>query len=141
MTPERRPNPDGSPDKSLEARLRALPRPPLPAGLEARLLAAIPTRLPVPRRRRAAWIGAAVAALAAGVLAILVWPRRQREELVTNPGTGGLSARAVVPSAGDTAWREARRSLEGSKVPAFAWPLRETAPLTVSTAIPPDLLE
>ncbi len=40
---QRRPNSDRSPE-SLEARLRALPQPPIPSELEARILAAIPAR-------------------------------------------------------------------------------------------------
>ena len=52
MQPQRRPNSDRSPE-SLEARLRALPAPPVPSDLEARILAAIP-----PQISRATWPGA-----------------------------------------------------------------------------------
>ncbi|HEY7159159.1 MAG TPA: Wzz/FepE/Etk N-terminal domain-containing protein, partial [Gemmataceae bacterium] len=55
MHPERRPSPDRSPE-GLEARLRALPPPPVPAELEARLLATIPAKLPAPRRRWPMWV-------------------------------------------------------------------------------------
>jgi WD40 repeat protein len=86
MHSERRPKPDRSPE-SLEARLRALPRPHVPAGLEARLLATIPADRPIPRRRRAAWIGAVGTLAAACLLAVLVWPRRSGKVPVPSPGT------------------------------------------------------
>ena len=79
MHPERRPSP--SPE-SLEARLRALPQPPVPAGLEA------PIRPP-----------------------------------------------------DGAAWWLARRDLDEAETPAFAWPLEEAPPVTVATALSPDLLE
>jgi hypothetical protein len=41
---------------------------------------------------------------------------------------------------GAPAWWVARRNLDEAETPAFAWPLEETPPTTVSTAIPPDLL-
>jgi hypothetical protein len=68
-TPDRRPDP-------LEAALRALPSPDVPADLEARLLAAIPDRPAFPRRRRRRTILAALATAAA--LAALLMPRPGR---------------------------------------------------------------
>jgi hypothetical protein len=64
--------------EELEQRLRALPEPPVPEGLEARLLAAIPADVVcVPRWRRPALLWGAAAALAAClVIALLSWPRR-----------------------------------------------------------------
>jgi hypothetical protein len=53
MKPEQRQGAD------LEARLRALPQPPVPADLEARLLARIPTTTPAPKPWRAMWVGVA----------------------------------------------------------------------------------
>jgi hypothetical protein len=132
MHPERPPSPDRSPEE-LETRLRALPPPPVPAGLEARLLAAIPGQLPVPRRRWAVWAGVAAALAAACLLAVLAW-RRERNDPVPGPDTGP-SAR-VAP-----AWPETRRVQEGADLPPFSWPLEETSPLKASTSIPPDLLE
>ena len=79
MLSEKRPKPDGSPE-SLEARLRALPQPPVPAGLEARLLAAIPAKMPAPRQRWAVRVGvvSAVGEVAAAcLLAVLAWPPRE----------------------------------------------------------------
>src|SRR5688572_25756127 len=120
MHPERRPNPDRSAE-SLEARLRALPQPPVPAGLEARLLAAIPA----PRRRWAVW---AVAALAAAcLLAALAWPRRDG----AGPGPREPERQVVHRPPDDldgiAAGREARRVLDGAEPPPFTWPLEETS--------------
>jgi hypothetical protein len=74
MSPDRA-DADETPE-ALAGRLRQLPPPPLPEGLEARLIAAIPP----PRRRRGrsarAWIAAAVllSAAAAALLAVRVPP-------------------------------------------------------------------
>jgi hypothetical protein len=61
--------------EALADRLRGLPRPPVPEGLQARLLAAIPdggAPAPGPRRPwRRLWLGGAVAA-AAVLLALLL---------------------------------------------------------------------
>ena len=143
MHPKRRPNPDRSPE-ALEARLRALPQPPVPAELQARLLAAIPPERPIPQRRWAVWVGAVGTLAAACLLALLAWPGRTGKDIPRPPTRG--SARQSTPPAPDdsariTAWREARRVLEGAEPPAFTWPLEETAPLMVSTSIPPDLLD
>src|SRR5262249_5165711 len=125
MHPERRPSPQRSPE-SLEARLRALPQPPVPADLEGRLLAAIPAEKPI-GRRRAAWIGAVGALAAACLLAVLVWPERG-----TDPITGTIRPVHPVASSPDdsasiAAWRQSRRVLDGAEPPAFTWPLEATA--------------
>src|SRR5436305_3982477 len=82
MQPHRRPDPDRSPD-SLESRLRALPRPPVPADLEARILAAGPARAtnevlrrarPARRWHLAVGIAASLAAAAACLLILRSWP-------------------------------------------------------------------
>src|SRR5262245_35735495 len=93
MPPERRPSTDRSPE-ALEARLRALPRPPVPDGLEARLLAGVPAALPVPRRRWPIWAGAAAALAAACLLAVLAWPGRHGKDPAPTPGAS-KSARQV----------------------------------------------
>jgi hypothetical protein len=144
MHPERRPNPDGS-SESLEARLRALPQPRVPADLEARLLATIPAEMPIPRRRWAAWVGAVGAVAAACSLAVLAWPRREGQNPVPNPPTIE-SAQQVIPRPPDDAasiapWLQARRDPDGAEMPPFTWPLAETSPMRVSTSIPPDLLD
>jgi ferric-dicitrate binding protein FerR (iron transport regulator) len=143
MQPERRPNPDRSPE-SLEARLRALPQLRVPADLEARLLAAIPTEMPIPRRR-AFRFGAVGALAAACLLAVLVWPRGDIENPVPGRGkdTSALqdSPRSPDDSASIAAWREARRVPDGAEMPTFTWPVRETLSIRISTSISPDLLD
>jgi hypothetical protein len=142
MHPERRPSP-GRSSESLEARLRALPQPPVPPGLEARLLAAVPPIRLAPRRRWGVWAFVAGALAAACLLAALAWPRR------AGPAPGpakGDSAHLVTPrppddSASLTALVQARRAPEVAELPPFTWPLGETAPVTVASAIPHDLLD
>jgi hypothetical protein len=82
---------------------------------------------------------------AACLLALLAWPRRAGTGPAPGPAKGD-SAHQVTPrppddSAGLAALVQARRALEGAELPPFTWPLEETAPVTVATAIPPDLLE
>jgi len=137
-------NPDRSPE-SLEARLRALPLPPVPADLEPRLLASIPAEVPTRRRRWAVWLGAAGALAAACLLVVLVWRGRSGRDPVPSPPTRD-SAHQVTPrppddSASIARWLEARRILDEAETPTFTWPLEETSPLTVSTSVPPDLLD
>jgi hypothetical protein len=133
MHPEPHPSPDRSPD-ALEARLRALPPPPVPAGLEAQVLATIPGKRPVPRRRWGVWAGVATALAAACLLAVLAWRGRDRNDPVPRHGTE--PSVHVVP-----AWPEGRRVPEGADLPPFSWPLGETSCLKGSTSIPPDLLQ
>jgi hypothetical protein len=141
MHAERRPNPGHTPE-ALEARLRALPPPPVPTGLEARLLAAIPaagTRRP---RRWAVWVGGALAA--ACLLAALAWFGLPGPGAVPRPAGSGLAAHGVPrpeegPDRSAACW-QARRVLDEREIPPFAWPLPETSTLQVSTAIPPDPL-
>jgi hypothetical protein len=156
MHPERRPNPDRSAE-ALAARLRALPPPPVPAGLEARLLATIPAALPTPeplplsppegkgRGRWVVWVGVAGALAAACLLAILAWSGRDGNKPVpTSPTRESAHQPPPLPredSASIRAWRESRRVLDGEEPPPFTWPLPETPPLRVLTSIPPDLLE
>jgi hypothetical protein len=141
MHPERRPSPDRSAE-ALEGRLRALPPPPVPDGLEARLLARIPAERPPARRRWAVWVGVAGALAAACLLAVLAWPRR--DDRPPAPSPPKESVKHVPPRPPDgpaafAAWRETRRALDGAELPSFAWPLGETAPVRVSA--PPDLLD
>jgi hypothetical protein len=144
MHPDQRPDPDGSPE-SLEARLRALPQPSVPADLEARLLSAIPTELPFQRRRWAVWVGVVGPLAAACLLAVFAWPRGDGNHPVPNPPTKE-SAHQVTPRPPDdpdsiAAWWEARRVLDGAERLTFIWPLPETSSIKVSTPIPPDLLD
>jgi hypothetical protein len=143
MLPERRPNPDESPE-TLEARLRALPAPAVPPSLEARLLASIPPARPIPRRRWPIWAGLASALAAACLLAVLAW----RGHIAKSPGPGPEKnefTHQETPQLPDVAaslaaWRESQRVLDGEELPPFTWPLDEPSPLTVSTSIPSDLL-
>jgi len=86
-------------EQVLAERLRRLAGPPVPPGLEEKLLAAIPLRgHPARRRRPAAWRWAGVAAaVAAGIVAVLLIgplrPRRNPRD--TANGLADLSAGAV----------------------------------------------
>jgi hypothetical protein len=141
MHPERRPNPGRSPEP-LEARLRALPRLPVPAGLEARLLAAVPAARPAPRRRWGVWAGVAGALVAACLLAVLAWPKGDGK----GPGpevsvpTPRVTPRPTDDSADLAALLKARRDLDEAETTPFSWPLPETPPVTAAS-IPPDLLD
>jgi hypothetical protein len=139
MHAERCPNPDHF-SEALEARLRSLPLPPVPTGLEARLLAAIPAARPRRCRRWAVRVGGALAA--ACLLAALAW--YGRPGLVPRPAGSDLAAHGVPrPEEGpgrSAAWWQARRVLDEREIPPFAWPLPRTSALRVSTAIPPDPL-
>jgi hypothetical protein len=42
---------------------------------------------------------------------------------------------------GIAAWRDSRRFLEEQETPPFNWPIKEKAPVMVSTTIPPDLFD
>src|SRR6516225_5095973 len=113
MHPERRPNPDRS-SESLEARLRALPQPPIPDGLEARLLATIPAARPG-RRRWLVLVGVASALAAACLLAVLARPGRDGTNPVPSPPAKEIAKQGTprMPddSAGITAWSQTRRVL------------------------------
>lgn len=142
MHPERRPNPGRSPE-SLEARLRALPQPPVPEGLEARLLAAVPARGSVPRPRwgvRALVVGAVAAAC---LLAVLAWYRRDgkapapaKQEVAHH-----VTPRPPEPPSGVAVWARAGRGLDAAELPPFSWPLGESRPATLAAALSPDLLD
>jgi hypothetical protein len=158
MYSRNRPNADGSPE-SLEVRLRALPLPPVPAGLEARLLATTPLQTPVRPWRWAVWAGAVGPLAAASLVAILVWPGHGQKRPVRSPGTSQPVNLVTLPSpptsesahqvtfrppddpTGIARWLMVRRALDVAEMPAFAWPLSETSPIRSSTSIPPELLD
>jgi len=140
MHPDRRPNPDRSPE-ALERSLRALPQPPVPAGLEARLLASIPAAMPVSRRRWVVWMGVAGAVAAACLVAVISWHARNGKSLPEMVIVQPVPLQAPLDAGGITSWREARRAMDGVELPAFAWPLEETSPITVFTSIRPDFLD
>ena len=140
MHPDRRLNPDRSPE-ALESSLRALPQPPVPGGLEARLLASIPAAMPVSRRRWVVWMGVAGAMAAACLAAVISWHGRNGESLPEIVTVRPVPLQAPLDAGGITSWREARRAMDGAELPAFAWPLEETAPINVFTSIHRDLLD
>jgi len=117
--------------EELERRLRALPEPPVPEGLEARLLAAIPADVgAVPRwRRPALWWGAGAALAACLVIALLSWRRR--------PDTGSPAIAHIKPppatdqprtSQGPSVERPSRVSADAVEVASrpFVWPVDGT---------------
>jgi hypothetical protein len=157
MLSRRRPNSDRS-LKSLESRLRALPRQSVPGDLEARLLAAIraeashevPRRAGGSRRRRiAVWGGAAAVLAAACSLAVLLWPgagrNRTGPNVVANPAirqsAHPLTRQQPGYSHDITPRLEARLDLDEAARPLFTWPVQEETPLMVSTALRPDSVD
>jgi hypothetical protein len=145
MHPEKPPSAD-RPD-SLEARLRALPLPPVPAGLEARLLGAIPVQVPGEhsvRVRRSVWIAAACALAAACLLVVLFGRGREGDNpaptnanhQVSDHGPPRAPAESVSPRL-----LQARRDLEETQVPAFTWPLEQTSSTRLSISIQDGLLD
>jgi len=135
MHPEQRPNPARSPE-ALEAWLRELPPLPVPANLEARLMAAIPAPRPARPRRWAVWVGVAAALAAACLLVVLAWPRRDSKEpdspiLPTPPSAHQGTPQPADDSDSLAAWR----ALDEEALPAFTWPLRDSSPSQVSISI------
>jgi hypothetical protein len=114
---------------ALAARLRALPEPPVPAGLEARLLAAIPDVVPgsTPRRRGRLWPGSALAA-AAVLLALLLgryfWRAEGTPEIPPPPPTPSVVAE-LPPTLGNYRLADDASSLPSS----FEWPVQLTVPV------------
>jgi hypothetical protein len=158
MYTQKHPDAARSPE-SVEARLRALPQPPVPAHLEARLLAKTPLQLPVRPWRWAIWAGAVGSLAAACLLAVFVWPRHDRKRPVPSLGTTQSVGQATLPSTppGESAHQVtlrppddstsiapvlvARRALDETELPTFIWPLPATSPMRVWTSIPPELLD
>jgi hypothetical protein len=144
MQSDRRPNPD-RPREALEAKLRALPQPPVPAHLEARLLATVPGAKPTSPRRWAVRATVLGVASTACLMAVLAWRPHHGEDHQTTPVPGEPTQqdirRLAFESTSIAACREDPRLLDEGKLPAFTWPLDETAIPRASTAIPADLLD
>ncbi len=133
------PNSDRSLE-SLEARLRALPGPPVPGDLETRLLSTIPAEMPMwehgsHRRRWVIWLGLTGALAAACWLIVLSWPRSDGSKIEVVKHDGGSPGNSDPPPV-----REVRQDF-GPSLGTFTWPLKEDSPMLASTAIPPDLLD
>ena len=143
MRSDESPNPDRS-REMLKAELRSLPQPPVPAHLEALLLATVPGAKPISPRR---WTArATVLGLASGacLMAVLAWRPHHGRNDPTIPVQGEPEhqeiRRPAFESTSIAAWREDPRLLDEEKLPAFTWPLVETAIPRASTSIPADLL-
>ncbi len=135
--------------ESLEARLRALPPPPVPSDLEARLLAAIPASAPsavrrsqLLQRRWLIWAGVGGALAAASLLVVLFWPKSSREDLNRiKAGFANQDTPRPPHDSPDIAHVQfARQVRDDTALPPFTWPIEETTPLTASISIPSDLL-
>jgi hypothetical protein len=160
MQPKRLPNQDGSLEV-LAARLQALPQPPVPADLEARLLAAMPPEMLIQprqlqggaaseergtirfsRRGWAVWVGALAAAC---FLVVFTRPARDGKSPVPIPPGDGQEVRVRPKPSGASdsvaEWWMVRGNLDVAESKTFSWPIQEKSPITVSTAIPPDLFE
>jgi hypothetical protein len=144
MHSDSRSNPSRS-SESLEARLRALPRPVVPADLEDRLIAAIPAQIPLVRPRWAVWGGVAGTLAAACVLAFLAWPRTPGIMPAPSPPSQGavheVASRPPDDDASLAAWPLARRLPEGAETLTFRWPIADTSLIRAGASIPPDLLD
>jgi hypothetical protein len=145
MHPERRPNPQRSPE-SLEEKLWALPQPAVPAGLESRLLAGIPESLPMPRRRWPVWAGVAGVVAAACLLIVLAWPRHDRKEPNRNPENRETVHKDTPQKSNDPEEsipksRTFGRDLDAADLPAFTWPVPETSPGTLLASFRADPLD
>jgi hypothetical protein len=145
-----RPTPDRPDDEELLSRLvseagdpTVEPRPEHVADLRA----LIHDRLGPPRAGRplrARWL--IVAGLAAACwLALLVRPRGDGRHLSTDPpgrrSSDETAGRSGQDPDGLAIWRDIRRGLDVSRLPAFAWPVQQSSPPSVLTPILPDLLD
>jgi hypothetical protein len=144
MHSNRRPDPNRSPE-ALEARLRALPQPRIPAALKARLLATAPPVKPLPRERWAARAVVLAVTSAAGVMIVLNWRPQHEGELLRSPAASEPRRhdieRPSFESTSIASLRTDHRLLDEQNPPAFTWPLDASATLRASISIPADLLE
>jgi hypothetical protein len=146
------PKPGQSPE-ALEARLRALPDPPVPAGLEARLLAAIPTTVatgvpvgvPVARQEWFA-VASTIGALAA-VCLLAIFARHAGDDTSEVPGhrvsppPAQISSQPANEFAGVVLSPIDSRILKGAGMSTFRWPIQEISPIRASPSVPRGLLD
>jgi hypothetical protein len=137
MRPEKSEKPD-----SLEARLRSLPPPPVPIGLEARLLAGIAAKPMIRQWHWTQWVGGVGAFAAACLLIVLAWPKGEGQKAVLDPKdrVTTTSPTPTVPPRSPKGTLQAQREPDDSKLPPFAWPVDEAIHVTLSSSIPSDLL-
>jgi hypothetical protein len=144
MQSDKRPNPDRSLE-ALKAQMRALPQPPVPPHLETLLLTTVPGAKPIATRRRAVRASVLGLAAAACLVAVLAWRPHNGKNHLTIPAPGEPAQqdirRPAFESISIAAWREDQRLLDERNVPAFTWPLDETAIPRASISIPADLLD
>src|SRR5207249_4290972 len=115
MPSDKRPNPDRSPE-ALEAQLRALPQPPVPAHLEALLLATVPGAKPIAPGPRAVWATVLGVAAAACVMVVLARRPQHGKDHRTIPVPGEATQqdvrRPAFESTSIAAWRVDQRLLD-----------------------------
>ena len=144
MQSDKRPDPARS-HGALKAQLRALPQPPVPAHLELLLLTTVPVAKPISPRRRAVWVTVLGVASTACLVAMLAWRPHHAENHSTTPVPAEPAQQDIrwlaFESPSIAAWREDRRSLDEEKLPAYFWPLDDTAIPRASPSIPADLLD
>jgi hypothetical protein len=127
------PHDQDEPFDPLGARLRALPDPPVPARLEARLLANLNVQVTRPRFPRpwARWAVAAAALIAAGFITLTVWPRSRTQ---MPEALRQKASESTPPTSALALAQRSPGSPEAADVPAFRWPVQEQSPLTASIA-------
>lgn len=139
MYDKRSTDPDRSAE-SLEARLRALPQPGVPADLERRLLAAIPTHRsvaqgPSPAWRSLAWTGGCAALAAACLLVVLARSGSDAQRPAADRGEPHRLASASNTESAAIAWGRTQSILDSSKPPKFAWPLAGVSCVAASSRV------
>ena len=156
MQPEEQVDLDGFPE-SLERRLRNLPQLDAPDGLEARLLAAVPTNelIAIRNRMRASRVNRRlmftwVAAFAAACLAMALL-RPKIEDLVSmlsitvRPGQSETDHKRLGERPDEDLQIVSRfqdpRLIMNVETQSFTWPIHQKSPLMVSSKIPDDLLD
>jgi hypothetical protein len=144
MRPDKRSDPAGS-REALKAQLRALTQPLVPAHLERRLLTTVPVSKPISPRRRAVWATLLGVASAACLMAVLAWRSHHGENHSALPVPGESAQQDIRRPAFESprvaSWWEDWQSLDEEKLPAYTWPLDESAIPRASTSIAANLFD